>query len=74
MLSLNDCLWLSEDEADIFQEQQSKTKTYISNAYDLGDSMFHLNDCLCLFYCSNALNIKHSNFIFVSTEDKQQHR
>ena len=73
MWGLNDCLWLSED-ADIFEEQQSKKKTDYSDVYDLGECMFHLNDCLCLFYCSNALNIKHSNFIFVSTEDKQQHR
>ena len=56
MFSLNDCLWLSED-ADIFEEQQSKKKNYYFNVYDLGDCMFHLHDCLCLLYYSNALNI-----------------
>ena len=56
MFSLNDCLWLSED-ADIFEEQQSKKKTDYSDVYDLGDCMLCLNDCLCLLYYSNALNI-----------------
>ena len=54
MFSLNDCLWLSED-ADIFEEQQSKKKTDYSDVYDLGDCMLCLNDCLCLLYYSNAL-------------------
>ena len=49
MFSLNDCLWLSED-ADIFEEQQSKKKNYYFNVYDPGDCMFHLHDCLCLLY------------------------
>ena len=49
MFSLNDCLWLSED-ADIFEEQQSKKKTDYSDVYDLGDCMLCVNDCLCLFY------------------------
>ena len=50
MFSLNDCLWLSEDE-----EQQSKKKIYYSDVYNLGDWMLCLNDCLCLLYYSNAL-------------------
>ena len=56
MFSLNDCLWLPED-ADIFEEQQPKKKTYYSDVYDLGDCMLCLNDCLYLFCYSNALNI-----------------
>ena len=56
IFSLNDCFWLSED-ADIFEEQQSKKKTDYSDVHDLGDCMLCVNDCLCIYYCSNALNI-----------------
>ena len=54
----------SKVKADIFEEQHSKRETYYSNVYDLGGYMFHLNDCLCLYYCSEALNI---TFLFIKS-------
>ena len=60
MFSLNDCLWISEDETDIFEDQNSKNTSKqfsLVSIYDLEDWMLCLNDCLCLFYCPNALII-----------------
>ena len=69
MFSLNDCLWISEDEASKFEEQQSKTKKHFSGDVSLGDWMLSLNVYLCVYYCPIALFL-HMRFRWVHLQDK----